>query len=179
MSRWNKDSGRKPAAGQGGRGNVRDDTEKRVDPTDGKAYTKEEFMDCYGGTKEWDSAEPVQSKVKVDPPASEERRQDPNDGRWYTKEMFLEYYGGTKEWDKAKRANDYVKEKGEGRDGPAASRPSRPPKKMEMLQEKTDEEITAMCQERQDARRARDFKTADRIRGQLMDMGVRLDDDSR
>ena len=33
-----------------------EEEEKRVDPTDGKAYTKRDFVDVYGGTAEWDAA---------------------------------------------------------------------------------------------------------------------------
>ena len=33
-----------------------DEEEKRVDPNDGKAYTKREFVEVYGGTAEWDAA---------------------------------------------------------------------------------------------------------------------------
>eukprot|EP01062_Namystynia_karyoxenos_P057596 TRINITY_DN4872_c0_g1_i3.p1 TRINITY_DN4872_c0_g1~~TRINITY_DN4872_c0_g1_i3.p1 ORF type:complete len:401 (+),score=144.99 TRINITY_DN4872_c0_g1_i3:102-1205(+) len=32
---------------------------KRIDPADGGAYTKEEFMQCYGGLREWNRAVPV------------------------------------------------------------------------------------------------------------------------
>ena len=32
-----------------------DEEEKRVDPNDGKAYTKREFVEVYGGTAEWDA----------------------------------------------------------------------------------------------------------------------------
>ena len=31
---------------------------KRVDPSDGNAYTREEFIEAYGGTDEWDAAAP-------------------------------------------------------------------------------------------------------------------------
>ena len=30
--------------------------EMRIDKTDGQAYSKQEFMECYGGTKEWQAA---------------------------------------------------------------------------------------------------------------------------
>lgn len=33
--------------------------EVRIDIEDGEAYTREEFIEAYGGTEEWDSAEPV------------------------------------------------------------------------------------------------------------------------
>ena len=33
--------------------------EERMDPVDGEVYTKEDFIDCYGGTKEWDLAPQV------------------------------------------------------------------------------------------------------------------------
>eukprot|EP01044_Picomonas_judraskeda_P050923 COSAG03_NODE_30689_length_157_cov_15.551724_1_plen_37_part_10 len=32
---------------------------QRIDPSDGNAYTREEFIDNYGGTAEWDRARPV------------------------------------------------------------------------------------------------------------------------
>ena len=32
------------------------ETERRVDPSDGNAYTRAEFVGCYGGTAEWDAA---------------------------------------------------------------------------------------------------------------------------
>jgi len=32
--------------------------ERRVDPTDGNAYTQREFVEVYGGTAEWDAARP-------------------------------------------------------------------------------------------------------------------------
>ena len=35
---------------------VSEEEEKRVDPTDGKAYTKRDFVDVYDGTAEWDAA---------------------------------------------------------------------------------------------------------------------------
>ena len=33
-----------------------DTEERRVDPADGNAYTRQEFIDEYGGTAEWDQA---------------------------------------------------------------------------------------------------------------------------
>ena len=33
-----------------------EEEEKRVDPSDGNAYTKREFVEVYGGTVEWDAA---------------------------------------------------------------------------------------------------------------------------
>ena len=32
--------------------------QRRVDPTDGQAYTRAEFVEFYGGTREWDQATP-------------------------------------------------------------------------------------------------------------------------
>ena len=73
--------------------------ERRVDPTDGNAYTKDEFVQAYGGLKEWEDAAgnstTTQEEVEV------ERRIDPSDGNLYTKEEFIQAYGGLKEWDKA------------------------------------------------------------------------------
>ena len=34
-----------------------DAEERRLDPADGNAYTRQEFEDAYGGTTEWDAAE--------------------------------------------------------------------------------------------------------------------------
>lgn len=39
----------------------RQDEEQRVDPTDGNAYTKAEFVDAYGGLDEWHAAVPIDS----------------------------------------------------------------------------------------------------------------------
>jgi hypothetical protein len=33
--------------------------EYRVDPEDGYEYTREEFVEAYGGTEQWDAAEPA------------------------------------------------------------------------------------------------------------------------
>eukprot|EP01065_Artemidia_motanka_P013561 TRINITY_DN17567_c0_g2_i5.p1 TRINITY_DN17567_c0_g2~~TRINITY_DN17567_c0_g2_i5.p1 ORF type:complete len:657 (+),score=186.09 TRINITY_DN17567_c0_g2_i5:96-2066(+) len=41
------------------------DQERRVDPADGHAYTKQEFFDEYGGTKEWDEAQPVRPRAQT------------------------------------------------------------------------------------------------------------------
>ena len=35
---------------------VRIDVEKRMDITDGRYYTKQEFIDFYGGTEEWNQS---------------------------------------------------------------------------------------------------------------------------
>eukprot|EP01043_Picozoa_sp_COSAG02_P077950 COSAG02_NODE_17317_length_1012_cov_2.899233_2_plen_135_part_01 len=32
---------------------------RRIDPEDGNAYTREEFIEAYGGTAEWDRAQPL------------------------------------------------------------------------------------------------------------------------
>ena len=32
---------------------------RRVDPTDGNSYTKQEFIECYGGVDEWNTASPA------------------------------------------------------------------------------------------------------------------------
>ena len=33
-----------------------DPTDRRIDPEDEKAYTKKQFINMYGGTREWDAA---------------------------------------------------------------------------------------------------------------------------
>jgi hypothetical protein len=45
--------------GNGGGGGSGGKAEARVDPSDGYAYTKEDFVSQYGGTAEWDGAELV------------------------------------------------------------------------------------------------------------------------
>ena len=73
-----------------------EEEERRVDPTDGNAYTKDEFVQAYGGLKEWEDAagnSTTQEEV--------ERRIDSSDGNLYTKEEFIQAYGGLKEWDAA------------------------------------------------------------------------------
>ena len=40
---------------------VEQEEEYRVDPEDGCEYTKEDFIDAYGGTAEWEAAAPVQT----------------------------------------------------------------------------------------------------------------------
>eukprot|EP01062_Namystynia_karyoxenos_P071041 TRINITY_DN66449_c0_g1_i1.p1 TRINITY_DN66449_c0_g1~~TRINITY_DN66449_c0_g1_i1.p1 ORF type:complete len:362 (+),score=98.96 TRINITY_DN66449_c0_g1_i1:79-1164(+) len=77
-----------------------DSPERRVDPSDGKAYTKMQFEECYGGFGEWDSAKVVPKKPRERSP---ERRIDPSDGKPYTRAEFEECYGGTREWNSAKR----------------------------------------------------------------------------
>lgn len=92
------------------------EVELREDPQDGELYTKEEFVDQYGGTVEWDQATVHRFKTTAVPAASMydssparaiapkaevELREDPEDGELYTKEEFFEQYGGTDEWDRA------------------------------------------------------------------------------
>lgn len=40
-----------------GEGEYNPDEEYRIDPTDGLAYTQQQFLDAYGGTDQWDTAE--------------------------------------------------------------------------------------------------------------------------
>ena len=101
------------------------DEEKRTSP-DGNAYTKQEFIDFYGGTDEWDAAAPPPStplKASAEPEstgddevaeAAEDEKRVAPDGESYTKEEFLEFYGGTKEWDDAKPTGGLPKVAGEG-----------------------------------------------------------------
>lgn len=87
-------------ADTGGANGSAGEEEKRTSPDDGQQYTKQEFMDFYGGTTEWDAAAPP----KKEEPAEEEvpeKRTSPDDGQQYTKEEFVEFYGGTTEWDAA------------------------------------------------------------------------------
>ncbi|KAJ9452058.1 hypothetical protein DIPPA_14988 [Diplonema papillatum] len=49
--------GARVAGGGGGAGVAGD--EKRIDPADGNAYTKQDFVACYSGLKEWNAAKPV------------------------------------------------------------------------------------------------------------------------
>eukprot|EP01062_Namystynia_karyoxenos_P014641 TRINITY_DN1527_c2_g1_i1.p1 TRINITY_DN1527_c2_g1~~TRINITY_DN1527_c2_g1_i1.p1 ORF type:complete len:252 (+),score=68.86 TRINITY_DN1527_c2_g1_i1:88-756(+) len=67
--------------------------ERRLDPVDGNAYTKQEFVKQYGGETEW--------SVAAVAPAGEERRMDPVDGNRYTKKQFMQQYGGLTEWEAA------------------------------------------------------------------------------
>ena len=86
------------------------DQEKRKD-TDGRWYTKAEFVQCYGGTAEWDRAT---KKPQPPPkPREPERRVSEEDGVSYTKQEFIDYFGGTAEWDRAKpekKNKDFVKD---------------------------------------------------------------------
>ena len=43
---------------------IKKGTELRIDPSDGNAYTKVEFVTCYGGLDEWDDAIPVETTTK-------------------------------------------------------------------------------------------------------------------
>ena len=45
--------------GQGGAAAGGGEEEYRVDPSDGYEYTKQDFIDAYGGTVEWDAAAPA------------------------------------------------------------------------------------------------------------------------
>ncbi|KAJ9456100.1 hypothetical protein DIPPA_14297 [Diplonema papillatum] len=165
-----------------------DTVEYRRDPADGRAYTKKDFVECYGGMKEWKQAERVDAREVV----KDVRRIDPADGKRYTKQDFVDCYGGTNEWDRAKEAMPEVREmatklpeqQGKGnivnckgsRGGKAAKSDrgaaahSEPP---------SDDEISALCRQRQEARRARDFKVADAIRDKLMSLRVKINDDDR
>eukprot|EP00755_Sulcionema_specki_P004043 Sspe_Gene.4119::Locus_1360_Transcript_1_1_Confidence_1.000_Length_1845::g.4119::m.4119 len=39
---------------------------RRIDITDGKAYTKLEFFNCYGSLKEWEEAKPAKEEAKIE-----------------------------------------------------------------------------------------------------------------
>ena len=47
---------------------------------------------------------------------------------------------------------------------------------LQQKEELLDSDIEALIQARQDARKAKDFAKADEIRGQLLDMGIILED---
>eukprot|EP00659_Diplonema_papillatum_P016268 gene16268-24930_t len=90
-----------PAIGAQARGE-----ERRIDPADNMAYTKEDFMTCYGGLDEWNSATVVMVPPVVAAGGKKgggqvERRVDPADGQSYTKEQFVACYSGYAEWDAA------------------------------------------------------------------------------
>ena len=86
--------------------------ELRIDPADGSAYTRADFVAEYGGTREWELAKPVApaapppappaSAAPPPPPPSDELRIDPADGSAYTRADFVAEYGGTREWDQAR-----------------------------------------------------------------------------
>ena len=95
--------------------------ELRIDPADGNAYTLADFVAEYGGTREWELAQPATAampppqaqiqpqlapSVKAEPPLppSEELRIDPADGNAYTRADFVAEYGGTREWELAHSA---------------------------------------------------------------------------
>ena len=46
--------------------------ERRVDPTDGNAYTQREFVEVYGGTAEWDAARPRREEPAAPEPEVKE-----------------------------------------------------------------------------------------------------------
>eukprot|EP01052_Picozoa_sp_SAG31_P023588 SAG31_NODE_1954_length_6828_cov_14.665775_1_plen_1205_part_00 len=62
--------------------------ELRFDPEDGLLYSLGAFVECYGGTEEWDVADLY---TRIDPTDSEER----------TRGEFFEKYGGYDEWNAA------------------------------------------------------------------------------
>ncbi|KOO28736.1 ATP-dependent RNA helicase dhx57, partial [Chrysochromulina tobinii] len=81
--------------------------ECRLDINDGKPYTRQEFVDEYGGLREWDLAKPAPAPKLSGPqpsaqptPEPEERRLSA-DGERYTKAEFYSFYGSYKEWDAA------------------------------------------------------------------------------
>ena len=85
--------------------------ETRVDPADGNAYTREDFVAQYGGTVEWDAAgAKLEAERRAAAALEQQRLQamsaggkriDMADGNAYTRDEFIEAYGGTVEWDAA------------------------------------------------------------------------------
>eukprot|EP01062_Namystynia_karyoxenos_P063287 TRINITY_DN560_c0_g1_i1.p2 TRINITY_DN560_c0_g1~~TRINITY_DN560_c0_g1_i1.p2 ORF type:complete len:329 (+),score=120.22 TRINITY_DN560_c0_g1_i1:77-988(+) len=125
--------GRGGAAGRGGRGGQAAAPEKRMD-TDGKYYTKEAYLELYGGFREWNAAAKRGIIGGTQAPGrgggrpagrggqaggraagqSLEKRRD-TDGKYYTREEFLKEYGGLKEWiAAAPRSGGKGKGKGKG-----------------------------------------------------------------
>lgn len=80
--------------------------ELRVDPADGQAYSRGDFVSQYGGTAEWDAvgATMEATRQRQAAMAAGGRRVDPADGNAYTRAEFIEAYGGTAEWDRAQPA---------------------------------------------------------------------------
>ena len=95
--------------------------ESRIDPSDGFAYTKEDFVSQYGGTAEWEAAKlvprgcgsytkPLIDELRGRMPATrmgrdEEYRLDPKDGDVRTRADFIVKYGsmvGEERWVAAK-----------------------------------------------------------------------------
>ena len=96
--------------------------ESRIDPSDGYAYSKEDFVGLYGGTAEWEAAEPVPSANGNYTPElfaelrqrmgikgvrmglDEEYRIDPKSGDVCTRSEFVILYGsmiGVERWEAA------------------------------------------------------------------------------
>jgi len=67
--------------------------EKRIDESDGGAYTRAEFLEVYGDDEVWDISPPY-----LEPGQEAERRIDANDGGNYTKAEFFECYGNYEAW---------------------------------------------------------------------------------
>jgi len=61
--------------------------EKRIDIADGQAYTKEQFVACYGNTGKWDRAR-----------IAGEMRIDALNGMPYDRHQFLTVYGNLDKW---------------------------------------------------------------------------------
>jgi hypothetical protein len=90
----------------------------RVDPADGNAYTREDFLEHYGSLDAWNAAEPVSS--------GRELRMDPTDSNWYTQAEFYAEYGSNAEWEAAARSGvDFGATAGSINSGHAGSGPGR------------------------------------------------------
>jgi hypothetical protein len=97
--------------------------ESRIDASDGYAYSKDDFIGLYGGTAEWEAAEPVPSANGNYTPElfdelrktmglkgirmglDEEYRVDPKEGDVRTRRDFVMIYGsmvGVERWEAAK-----------------------------------------------------------------------------
>ena len=169
---------------------VRTAPELRRDQSDGRVYTKQDFMDQYGGVKEWNSAERVAEK---DAP---ERRIDPADNKFYTKADFVDQYGNSKEWDNAAKSStkqqrpppqqqqqqqqqrpQQAGKKGGGGGGKGDGKGSKKGGGSGPLP--SDVEISDMCYSRHSLRKSRKYKEADELKVKLQRWGIRLDEDQQ
>jgi hypothetical protein len=72
--------------------------EKRIDASDGGAYTRAEFLGVYGNEDVWRTSSPY-----FHPGQEAEKRVDATDGREYTKTEFFDLYGNYDAWDASER----------------------------------------------------------------------------
>eukprot|EP00756_Hemistasia_phaeocysticola_P028013 Hpha_TRINITY_DN16150_c1_g6::TRINITY_DN16150_c1_g6_i3::g.3609::m.3609 len=99
--------------------------ERRIDPADGRSYTKKEFLEAYHCLIQWNMAAPVMKpedailkiedskQLRIGPGIEGanrmvEKRYDPacGEGRLYTRDEFVEAYEGEEEWEKAPKQHE-------------------------------------------------------------------------